>query len=186
MYQQSSEGLAPLVIIRGTIEDPPETPQTSHIVMMYRGVQGGGPLMLTGVSLSDGRRKKFQFGTWGPRLENLQRSGVQLSERIAPLGIIEAQLRAVLKPLEHQCIYVTEGLKEALNCAPIVTRDAVSQWDLLQRGYPLMPNGAFNICCPRDCVSRTANVERTCRYKWVNVINPIHEFNIRLPVPLNY
>ena len=22
---------------------------------------------------------------------------------------------------------------------------------------PLMPNGAFNICCPRDCVSRTAN-----------------------------
>ena len=26
---------------------------------------------------------------------------------------------------------------------------------------PLMPSGAFNICCPRDCVSRTANVERT-------------------------
>ena len=22
---------------------------------------------------------------------------------------------------------------------------------------PLMPSGAFNICCPRDCVSRTAN-----------------------------
>ena len=21
---------------------------------------------------------------------------------------------------------------------------------------PLMPNGAFNICCPRDCVSRPA------------------------------
>ena len=29
---------------------------------------------------------------------------------------------------------------------------------------PLMPNGAFNICCPRDCVSRTANVERTVRH----------------------
>ena len=29
---------------------------------------------------------------------------------------------------------------------------------------PLMPNGAFNICCPKDCVSRTANVERTARH----------------------
>ena len=26
-----------------------------------------------------------------------------------------------------------------------------------QSVYPLMPNGAFNICCPRDCVSRTGN-----------------------------
>ena len=50
---------------------------------------------------------------------------------------------------------------------------------------PFMPTGAFNICCPRDCVSwhnggtrgspimprdavsRTANVERTGRHKWV-------------------
>ena len=32
-----------------------------------------------------------------------------------------------------------------------------------------MPTGAFNICCPRDCVSRTANVERTGRHKWVNM-----------------
>ena len=30
-----------------------------------------------------------------------------------------------------------------------------------------MPTGAFNICCPRDCVSRTANVERTGRHKWI-------------------
>ena len=29
---------------------------------------------------------------------------------------------------------------------------------------PLMPTGAFNICCPRDCVSRTANVESTGRH----------------------
>ena len=33
---------------------------------------------------------------------------------------------------------------------------------------PFMPSGAFNICCPRDCVSRTANVERTARHYWVN------------------
>merc|ERR1719154_1047715 len=30
-----------------------------------------------------------------------------------------------------------------------------------------MPTGAFNICCPRGAVSRTANVERTGRHKWV-------------------
>ena len=28
-----------------------------------------------------------------------------------------------------------------------------------------MPTGAFNICCPRDAVSRTANVERTGGHK---------------------
>ena len=32
-----------------------------------------------------------------------------------------------------------------------------------------MPTGAFNICCPRDVVSRTANVERTGRHKWVKM-----------------
>ena len=31
---------------------------------------------------------------------------------------------------------------------------------------PFMPTGAFNICCPRDCVSRTANVEGNGRHKW--------------------
>ena len=29
---------------------------------------------------------------------------------------------------------------------------------------------ASNICCPRDAVSRTANVERTGRHKWVNIV----------------
>ena len=29
---------------------------------------------------------------------------------------------------------------------------------------PFMPTGAFNICCPRDAVSMTANVERTVRH----------------------
>ena len=32
---------------------------------------------------------------------------------------------------------------------------------------PFMPTGAFNICCLRDCVSRTANVERTGQHKCV-------------------
>ena len=41
----------------------------------------------------------------------------------------------------------------------------VMQWFLLPPFiHPLMPTGAFNICCPRDCVSRTANVERTVRH----------------------
>ena len=34
---------------------------------------------------------------------------------------------------------------------------------------PFMPTGAFNICCPRDAVSWTANIERTGRHKWVNI-----------------
>ena len=34
---------------------------------------------------------------------------------------------------------------------------------------PFMPTGAFNICCPRDCVSLTANVERNGGHKWVKI-----------------
>ena len=33
---------------------------------------------------------------------------------------------------------------------------------------PFMPTVAFNICCPRDAVSRTANIERNGGQKWVN------------------
>ena len=32
---------------------------------------------------------------------------------------------------------------------------------------PFMPTVAFNICCLKDCVSRTANVERNGGHKWV-------------------
>ena len=32
-----------------------------------------------------------------------------------------------------------------------LTRDEKSLLNLVN---PLMPNGVFNICCPRDCVSR--------------------------------
>ena len=35
---------------------------------------------------------------------------------------------------------------------------------------PFLPTVAFNICCPRDCVSRTANVERNGGHKWVKPI----------------
>ena len=81
---------------------------------------------------------------------------------------------------------------------------------------PFMPTGAFNICCPRDCVSRhngseitidsegykggtrgapvmprdavsrTANVERTGRHKWVKYLwygSPRNVFNMRTPLP---
>ena len=41
-----------------------------------------------------------------------------------------------------------------------------------------MPIGAFNICCPRDAFSRTANVERTGRHKWVKTnIRPYPELS---------
>ena len=35
---------------------------------------------------------------------------------------------------------------------------------------PLMPTGAFNICCPRDAVYRTANVEHNGGQKWVDKV----------------
>jgi len=34
---------------------------------------------------------------------------------------------------------------------------------------PFLPTVAFNICCPRDAVSRTANFERNGGHKWVNL-----------------
>ena len=37
---------------------------------------------------------------------------------------------------------------------------------------PFLPTVAFNICCPRDCVSRTANVERNGGQKWVKLNVP--------------
>ena len=43
-----------------------------------------------------------------------------------------------------------------------------------------MPTGAFNICCPRDAVSRTANVERTGRHKWVNSFGDSLSFLTRI------
>ena len=37
---------------------------------------------------------------------------------------------------------------------------------------PFMPTVAFNICCPSDCVSRTANVERNGGNKWLRLYRP--------------
>ena len=45
-----------------------------------------------------------------------------------------------------------------------IVTESVSVMDIIK---PFMPTGAFNICCPRDCVSRTANVERNGGHKWV-------------------
>ena len=53
----------------------------------------------------------------------------------------------------------------------LITAEAITKgirWPLLKWSEgdavvdiinPLMPSGAFNICCPRDAVSRTANVD---------------------------
>ena len=45
------------------------------------------------------------------RLEIIQRSGVQLPERLVPLITIGAQLKTHLKPLEHHSAMVLKGLK---------------------------------------------------------------------------
>ena len=43
-------------------------------------------------------------------LEQLQGSGVQLSERLASLGIMGDQFKATLKPIKHQITMVPRGL----------------------------------------------------------------------------
>ena len=71
---------------------------------------------------------------------------------------------------------------------------------------PFMPTGAFNICCPRDCVSRhnggttgspliprdavsrTANVKRTVRHKWVKHLSlgSVNELGEWMRLQMNY
>ena len=46
-----------------------------------------------------------------PGLEKLQRSGVQLSERLASLGIMGAQLRVPLKHPVHHSTIILRGLR---------------------------------------------------------------------------
>ena len=55
-------------------------------------------------------------------LEQLQRSGVQLSESLAVLGIIGAQLRARLKPIEHHSSMVSRRLRGNINSTRIMPR----------------------------------------------------------------
>lgn len=60
----------------------------------------------------------------GARLQEQHLSDVQQSERLAYLGIMEVQLRALLKlPIHHSTI-VFRDLREILNCVPIMPRDA--------------------------------------------------------------
>ena len=56
---------------------------------------------------------------------------------------------------------ISENAKEKFDIKDMYQDEALNQKVC---NVPLMPNGAFNICCPRDCVSRTANVERTVRH----------------------
>ena len=55
--------------------------------------------------------------------EKLQRSGVQLFERLAPLGIVDDQLRGSLKPIQYHGVMVLRGLRGALDWSPIMPRD---------------------------------------------------------------
>ena len=52
-------------------------------------------------------------------LEILQRTGAQPSERPEPLVIIEVQLRALLKRLEHHNTMVPKDLSKAYNWTPL-------------------------------------------------------------------
>ena len=57
------------------------------------------------------------------RIKNV--SNILLSERLVPLRILGAQLRALLKPLEHHSNIVLNSLKGAFNRPPIVSTGAI-------------------------------------------------------------
>ena len=59
-------------------------------------------------------------------LEQLQGTGVQLSERLASLGIMGDQFRSALKPLEYQNTMEPRVLMDALNWDPIMPRGTSS------------------------------------------------------------
>jgi len=67
------------------------------------------------------RTSKLISISFDVHLENLQRSAVQLSERLASLGIIAG---VHLKPLEHHSPIITWGLRGDLTWFPIMPRDA--------------------------------------------------------------
>ena len=53
------------------------------------------------------------------RLEFLQCPGLQLSARLTLLGIMEAQLRASMKPLVHNCNMVQNSLRKPKKIGPL-------------------------------------------------------------------
>ena len=62
----------------------------------------------------------YLFVCYVVRLVKLQQSGVQLSERLASLGSLGAQLRTLVKPFKHHNNMLLRGLKGAFNWTPIM------------------------------------------------------------------
>ena len=96
--------------------------------LWYRGVPGGPSVDLLLSRISTWAMKKIPVETSTiTRLEKLQRSGEQNSERLASPGIIGAQLKALLSPPEQHGTMVWRGLTGALNLAPIAVTGEASQ-----------------------------------------------------------
>lgn len=66
--------------------------------------------------------KSFDLLTRTTCVEIIQSSVVQPSESLVPLGIFAAQLKAILKPLEHHGNFVLKSLCGVFNWAPIMSR----------------------------------------------------------------
>ena len=79
-----------------------------------------------------------------PWQQKLHRCDVQLFERQASLGTTGKQLRAPLEFLSYHSTMLSSDSRDDLYLGG-------SNEILIN---PFMPTGAFNICCPRDCVSR--------------------------------
>ena len=66
-------------------------------------------------------------------------------------------------------IHVIMTWKNCISCPRVYSLSAHDGGPIKEPPLnPFMPTVAFNISCPRDCISRTANVERNSGHKWVN------------------
>ena len=83
-------------------------------------------------------------------LELLQRSGVQLSESLASLGIMEAQFRVLLKPLGYHRNIVSEGLRGVINSTLIMPMEFFFRFSSLNELHQ--------------------NRKKCCRWKMIEII----------------
>ena len=80
------------------------------------------------LSCQNGAGVSLQFTHWTDWKNNDSQT-IQMSEKLASLGIMEAQLRAPLKPIQDHSNMVPWGLRVALNWLFMMPRDIISLSD---------------------------------------------------------
>ena len=107
--------------IHATLRDSPEYLRTVIRAIMtdMNYLEHSCQLTLYKIKITDTSVEYFRIS----RLVKMQRSDVQLSERLGCLCIMEIKLRATLKPLKHHDTMVLRGLRGPSIGSPIIPRD---------------------------------------------------------------